>query len=194
MKVPLTRIPLMKDPLVKGHPVHAILSDLPVGTSSAAVVFDLMGIVTRRREWYFATRAALGAAVLSGSAAALVGLWDYQAVPQAHPARRTGAVHGYVNAGALSLLTLSLLARQRRARTKAGPGIFAQGTALAALMALGVSGWLGGELVFRLGWRVVPAEYAEQLEKDLHQHGEDARIAKAHDTVHSYEEEHALLP
>src|SRR5262245_31655326 len=91
----------MKDPIVKGHPVHAILSDLPIGTTTAAVAFDLIGMVTRKREWYFAANAALGTAVLSGSAAALVGFWDYQAVPPEHPARRTGALHGYVNAAAL---------------------------------------------------------------------------------------------
>jgi uncharacterized membrane protein len=184
----------MKDPLIKGHPVHAILSDLPVGTTTAAVACDLMGLVTGRREWYFATQASLGLAVLSGSSAALVGLWDYLAVPHDHPARRVGAVHGFVNAGVLSLLALSFTTRQRRMRAKAGPGVFAHATTLGALMALGVSGWLGGEMVFRLGWRVTPAEYDEQLEEDLRQHGEDARIAKAHAVVQSYEEEHALLP
>lgn len=180
----------MKDPLIKGHPVHAILSDLPVGTTTAGVAFDLLGLVTRRREWYFAARAALGLAALSGSAAALVGLWDYQAVPREHPARSTGAVHGYVNAGALSLLALSFVAR----RAETAPSMVARAAAASALMALGVSGWLGGELVFRLGWRVTPAEYAEQLEEDLRQHGEEERIAKAHNTVESYEQEHALLP
>lgn len=184
----------MKDPLIKGHPVHAILSDLPVGTTTAAVACDLVGMATGRREWYFATQATLGMAVLSGGAAALVGLWDYQAVPHEHPARRTGALHGYVNAGAVSLLAISLIARQGRMRAKAGPGMFAHATTLAALLALGVSGWLGGEMVFRLGWRVTPAEYDEQLEQDLRQHGEDARITKAHDAVQSYKAEHALLP
>lgn len=193
----------MKDPLIKGHPLHAMLSDLPVGTTTAAVAFDLMEMVTRRREWSFATRAALGAAVVSGGAAALVGLWDYQEVPHEHPARRVGTVHGWVNAGALSLLALSFVARlrgmsdnrgRRSERAEAGPGVFAHATALAALLALGVSGWLGGELVFRLGWRVTPAEHAEQLEEDLRQHGEEARIAKAHTIVQSYEQEHALLP
>lgn len=184
----------MKDPLIKGHPVHAILSDLPVGTTTAAVACDLVGMVTGRREWYFATQATLGLAVLTGSSAALAGLWDYLEVPHEHPARRVGAVHGFVNAGVLSLLALSFTARQQRMRAKAGPGVFAHATALAALMALGVSGWLGGELVFRLGWRVTPAEYDEQLEQDLRQHGEDARIAKAHDVVRAYEAERALLP
>ena len=194
----------MKDPLIKGHPLHAILSDLPVGTTTAAVAFDALGMVTRRREWSFAARAALGAAVVSGGVAALVGLWDYREVPQEHPARRTGATHGYVNAGALSLLALSFAARQRGSsarrrgrrgeRVESGPSIFARATLLAAMMALGVSGWLGGEMVFRLGWRVTPAEHAEQLEEDLRQHGEEARIAKAHTIVQSYEQEHALLP
>src|SRR5712664_182878 len=49
---------------------------------------------------------------VSGGAAALVGLWDYQAVPREHPAHRTGAIHGYLNASMLALLLASLLLRR----------------------------------------------------------------------------------
>lgn len=177
----------MKDPLLKGHPLHAMLSDLPVGTAVAGVAFDLLGAVTRAPGWRFAARAALGAAVASGSAAALAGLWDYQAVPHEHPARRIGAIHGYLNASALVLLLSSLVARRR-----GGPA--ASALSAAGLMVLTTAGWLGGELVFRLGWRVIPAEHAEQMEAELRRRGETAVIEQAHDTVRRYEREHALLP
>jgi uncharacterized membrane protein len=184
----------MKDPLVKGHPLHAMLSDLPVGTTVAGVAFDMLGAITRAPGWRFAARAALGTALASGAAAAAAGLWDYQAVPSEHPARRIGALHGILNACALLLLLLSLLARRQRAAIHAPDEAAARAWALAALGVLAVSGWLGGDLVFKLGWRVIPAEHAEQLEAELRQDGQVDRIERAHATVQQYEQAHALLP
>lgn len=189
----------LRDPLVKGHPLHAILTDLPIGTTVAAAAFDALALAGRSPRWRFAADASVGASFAFGSAAALVGLWDYQAVPREHPARRTGALHGYLNAGVLGLLGASLLARL------GGPsddGVWAPqsrdllGSALAlgALGLLGASGWLGGDLVYRLGWRVAPAERDEQLESALHERGDDALIAQARATVEGYERDHALLP
>lgn len=190
----------MKDPLIKGHPIHALLSDLPIGTTVATVVCDLLGGMTHHAGWRFAARAVLGMGLMSGALAALVGWWDYQAVPQEHPARRIGAWHGWLNASALVLLLASFLGRGPRTGGATprmqvrGPEYLAPLFSLSALLVLTISGWLGGELVFRLGWRVTPAEHAEQLEADLHQQGEDERIAQAHQRVQDYEQGHALLP
>lgn len=185
----------MKDPLVKGHPLHALLTDLPVGALVVGATCDLIGLVSKRPTWRFAARVAHTGAFVSGSAAALVGLWDYQAVPREHPARRVGALHGYLNAGMLGLLLASLLLRRETHAPADGrphPGAFALGSA--ALAMLVASGWLGGDLVYRLGWRVAPAEHAEQLEDALRQRGDGSLIAQAHQTVWQYEQEHALLP
>ncbi len=32
----------MKDPVVKGHPLHAMLSDLPIGITGVCLIFDLL--------------------------------------------------------------------------------------------------------------------------------------------------------
>jgi uncharacterized membrane protein len=185
----------MKDPLLKGHPLHAILSDLPVGTLVAGVACDAMGLVARRPEWRFAADVAHGAALLGGCAAGLVGLWDYQAVPGDHPVRAAGARHGLLNAAMLALLGASLLARRRaRSRPDGRARPAAMALSGAALAVLGASGWLGGDLVFRYGWRVAPAEHAEQLEDALRARGEADLIDAAHATVRRYERTHALLP
>ena len=185
----------VKDPLIKGHPLHAILTDLPVGALVAGSTFDLLGLITRRPAWRFAARAAHTSAFASGCLTALVGLWDYQAVPPDHPARRVGAIHGYLNAAMLSLQASSLLLR-REAHAPASGRPFVPGVifSTAAFAVLGVSGWLGGQLVFHLGWRVTPAEHDEQLEDALRKRGETQLIEKAHDTVHQYEETHSLIP
>ena len=66
----------MKDPLVKGHPLHALLTDLPIGALVVGATCDLIGLVSKRPTWRFAARVAHTGAFVSGSAAALVGLWD----------------------------------------------------------------------------------------------------------------------
>ncbi len=185
----------IKDPLIKGHPLHAILTDLPVGMLVAGTTFDLFGLITRRPRWRFAARAAHTSAFVSGCVTALVGLWDYQAVPTDHPARRVGALHGYLNASVLSLLLSSVLLRRESYAPASGrPSTAAVIFSSAALAVLGVSGWLGGQLVYHLGWRVTPAEQDEQLEDALRKRGEMHLIQKAHDTVHQYEETHSLIP
>jgi uncharacterized membrane protein len=190
----------MKDPLIKGHPLHAMLTDLPVGTTVAGVAFDTVADVTHSERWRFAATASFGAAFLSGALAALVGFWDYQAVPPDHPARRTGALHGYLNAGVLVLLGLTTVTRVRATPAPTDttadkpPSRPFRLLPLLALTVLSVSGWLGGDLVFKLGWRVRPAEYDEQLEADLSRSGDRERIDKAHATAHEYERAHALVP
>lgn len=185
----------MKDPLIKGHPLHALLTDLPIGALAVGTTCDLVSLLTKRPAWRFAARAAHTSALASGVGAALVGLWDYQAVPREHPARRVGALHGYLNAGMLGLLLGSLLLRRESAAPAdgrpRGAALALSGAALATLVA---SGWLGGDLVYKLGWRVVPAEHAEQLEDALRQRGDDGLIEQARQTVQEYEQEHALLP
>ncbi|MGH2346649.1 MAG: DUF2231 domain-containing protein [Chloroflexota bacterium] len=190
----------MKDPLVKGHPLHAMLSDLPVGTTVAGVVFDILASATRSEHWRFAATASFGTAFLSGGLAALVGFWDYQSVPPDHPARRTGALHGYLNAGALVLLGLTVATRTSEKTARAAgaadrpPSRASRLLPLLVLTLLTASGWLGGELVFKLGWRVLPAEHAEKLEADLRRSGDQLRIDKAHTAVLEYEHSHALVP
>jgi uncharacterized membrane protein len=188
-------IATLKDPLIKGHPLHAILSDVPVGSLVAGSAFDLMGMLTGRSSWRVAARAAHMCAFGSGCVAALVGLWDYQAVPREHPARWVGALHGSLNASVMALLVPSLLLRREADAPASGrPATSAVVFGTAALAVLGISGWLGGDLVYHLGWRVTPAEHAEQLEDALRQRGETNLIESAHDTVHHYEQEHALVP
>ncbi|MDB5058540.1 MAG: hypothetical protein JWO59_2012, partial [Chloroflexi bacterium] len=57
----------MKDPVVKGHPLHAILTDIPVGSAVTGVALDMVASLTRSQQWRFAATASFGAAFLSGS-------------------------------------------------------------------------------------------------------------------------------
>jgi len=185
----------MKEPLLKGHPLHAILTDLPIGMHILGTASDYIGLITRKPAFRTTARHAHTGAFISGIAAGAVGLWDYQGVPMDTPTRKTGALHGYLNGSVLALLTGSLIFRRESMNRPDGrPHPVAVGLATTGLLALAASGWLGGDLVYRLGWRVTPAEWDEQIESELQKRGETDVISRAHDTVEQYEQTSSLIP
>jgi hypothetical protein len=107
----------------------------------------------RSRETSFAADAAAACALLSFAPAVLLGWWDWLTIPAAHEARRPATTHGLINTTAAAFV-LAAMWRSRRAEFLA-----------AALGLMTVSAWIGGDLVYRLGWRVRKAELYEQLEE-----------------------------
>src|SRR5258708_673459 len=169
----------MQDPLIKGHPLHALLTDLPIGMLAGGTACDLLGFATRRHTWRFAARAMPTGACASGAAAALGGPSDYRAAPREHPARRTGAIHGYLNASMLALLLASLLLRRESQSPADGrPRTAAVALSGAALAVLTASGWAATSSTASAGVSS-PAQHPQQLEDALRQRGEGAPIQQA---------------
>ncbi|HUH08216.1 MAG TPA: DUF2231 domain-containing protein, partial [Egibacteraceae bacterium] len=81
--------------------------------------------------------------------AAVFGLVDWLAIPRGTRAKRIGMLHGLGNAAVVALFAASWLLRlgQPDYAPQAPAIVLSVGAALLAL----VSGWLGGELVNRLG-------------------------------------------
>jgi nitrite reductase/ring-hydroxylating ferredoxin subunit/uncharacterized membrane protein len=119
-----------------GHPLHPLLTDLPIGFWTSAFVLDLGG---RRTRTAADTLVALGIVTALPTAAA--GVADWSELNQ--PERRGGLLHATANLTATTLYGLSLLARRRGRRT-AGL-VFAAAGATAATF----GGFLGGHLSFR---------------------------------------------
>lgn len=132
-----------------GHPIHQQLIVFPLGLLATAVVFDLLRLATDNEDFATASYLMIAAGVLSGLVAAVFGAIDYLAVPAGTRARRVGAAHGLGNVVVVALFAASWLLRVDE------PSHVATGLALA--LALGgaaiavLTGWLGGELVGRLG-------------------------------------------
>lgn len=132
-----------------GHAIHQQLIVLPLGLLATAVVFDLLRLSTGNADFATASYLMIGAGVVGGLLAAVFGFIDYLAVPPGTRAKRVGAVHGAGNVVVVVLFAGSWLLRA------AEPGHVATGLALGlavtgAALAL-LTGWLGGELVSRLG-------------------------------------------
>lgn len=124
-----------------GHPLHVVLTDVPVGSWTAAAIFDAIELATGRRELMPAADGAVGIGILGALSSAVTGLADWQytvGLP-----RRTGLIHATLNVAAVSLYSASWLLR-RAGRRRAG-----HVTAFLGYGIIAVSAYLGGELVYR---------------------------------------------
>lgn len=118
-----------------GHPLHPVLTDVPIGAWSAAAILDVVP----------GTGPASATLIATGCAAAVptavTGWADWS---QLHPPQqRVGLVHAAANGLALALYTSSLLARAR------GRRLTGKAMGYAGLGAMTLGGYLGGHLVFR---------------------------------------------
>lgn len=122
-----------------GHPLHPVLTDLPIGFWTGAVVLDLVG----GRRGRAAADALVGFGLASALPTAAAGAADWSELDE--PERRSGFVHAIANVAATALYGLSFVAR-RRGRRASGVALGLAGAAAAT-----VGGYLGGHLTFRRG-------------------------------------------
>jgi nitrite reductase/ring-hydroxylating ferredoxin subunit/uncharacterized membrane protein len=122
-----------------GHPLHPVLTDIPIGTFTASAVLDLIG----RDRYESASQALLTTGVLAALPTAVAGLADWS--DSSSEDKRVGVVHAAGNVTALSLFTASLAAR------RSGQRGLGRGLGLAGLAVLAGSGYLGGYLSFARG-------------------------------------------
>jgi nitrite reductase/ring-hydroxylating ferredoxin subunit/uncharacterized membrane protein len=139
-----------------GDPLHAALTDVPLGAWTAALAMDAAESITGNQGLATGADAAVTVGLIGAVAAAITGLTDWQHVGGA--SRRVGLVHGILNLSSTALFATSLILRKRESRT-AAKAVGAGGYALALTAAR-----LGGELVYRHGIGIdhAPADSAPE--------------------------------
>jgi uncharacterized membrane protein len=132
-----------------GHPIHPMLIVLPLGLFIAAVVFDAAYLW--RGSPAFATAAYwnISAGIVGGLLAAVFGAIDWLAIPAGTRAKRIGLLHGGSNVVVVLIFALVWLMRGDSPGTAPTTNLFL--LEVVALALGSVAGWLGGELVDRLG-------------------------------------------
>lgn len=158
-----------------GHPLHPVLTDIPIGAWTVTLGLDGLETITRRSDFNTGADIALGAGLLSALAAAVTGLaqWQYTVGRQ----RRLGFSHALLNVAAVGVYGASLFARLRGRR---GMGKM---TATLGYGLVLVAGYIGGDLAFgeRLGVTHIPEQEISEswhpvlAENDLHE-GELKRV------------------
>jgi len=131
-----------------GHPVHPMLIVFPLGLLATAVAFDIVGLVQNDSTWFRTSFWMIAAGIIGGLCAAMFGLLDWTGIPTGTRAKRIGLYHGALNVLVVLLFIASWFMRQRNNEIPPSGALTLSFVAVCLTL---VGGWLGGELVDRLG-------------------------------------------
>lgn len=124
-----------------GHPLHVILTDIPIGAWTTALIFDALDLASGRESFAKAADTSVAIGIAGALGAAVTGITDWQDADA--PARRLGMIHGILNLSGTGLFAASFVSRKRRSRT-AGR--------ILSLLGYGVmtaAARLGGQMVYQ---------------------------------------------
>jgi len=130
-----------------GHSVHQMLIVFPLGLLATSVFFDVIGLISFGDAWSLVSYWTMAAGILGAVIAAPFGFIDWLSIPRGTRARRIGRIHGAGNLLVVALFLGSWLMRSAHEPPGTTAMVLSFGGAGLALL----TGWLGGELVSRLG-------------------------------------------
>ncbi|HET9181031.1 MAG TPA: DUF2231 domain-containing protein [Candidatus Angelobacter sp.] len=132
---------------VSSHPIHPMLVAFPIALWVMAFIFNLIGVSQGNQMLWAAGFYCVIAGCVGAALAALPGAIDWATVvPPKSSAKQRGLIHGCINVAAL-LLFITVAYRQGSAAAQPD-GLNLVLMAIGIIM-IGISGWLGGTLVYR---------------------------------------------
>jgi uncharacterized membrane protein len=139
---------------IAGHPIHPMLVTVPIGLWLFSFACDLIATrVDDPSTWTTVSLYCMVGGAIGAAAAAVPGIVDFLSLRNS-PTRRTALAHMILNVTVLTLFVLNAFLRGQQAVD--------HGTSLAisavAILLLGVSGWLGGKMVYVEGVAVHAGE------------------------------------
>jgi uncharacterized membrane protein len=131
-----------------GHPIHPMLIVFPLGLLATGVIFDVLYLVTGNEAFPTVSYWMITAGILGGLLAALFGFIDWLSIPDGTRAKSLGLWHGAGNFLIVVLFAISWFLRANRPNYDPNGLPFILELVGAVLAT--ITGWLGGELVYRL--------------------------------------------
>ncbi len=122
-----------------GHPLHVILTDVPLGVWAATLLFDILE-ASGREHYSEGADVTLQIGLAGALCAAAAGLTDWHVTDG--PARRVGAVHGMLNLIGTGFYAASMVSRKKKER------VAGRAFALAGFVLTSAAAYLGGTLVY----------------------------------------------
>lgn len=147
-----------------GHPLHPVLTDIPLGAWTLAAIFDLVYIFGQRSATARSgTELVIAVGIVAALGAAVTGYTDWGDTVDRE--RRVGLSHGLLNLLATVLYVVSLVLRLTSPGQ--GLGIILSWVGYALLI---TAAYLGGELVFNIGtgvnhhaWQQPPTDWTPAM-------------------------------
>lgn len=141
-----------------GHPVHSMLIVVPLGLFTGTIIFDLLFFATANPVWASTAFWTLAVGLIGGIIAAPFGTLDWLAIPRGTRAKYVGFLHGVGNVIALALFALSWMTRLENPVAAPSAAYLLSFAGMACSI---LAGWMGGELVTRLGVGVDPDAHVD---------------------------------
>ena len=133
---------------ILGHPIHPMLIVFPLGLLGGSIVFDVAYLASKNGKWAEIAFWMIAVGVISGLVAAVFGVIDLLAIPPGTRAKSVGVWHGVGNVAVVILFAVGWFVRRPAPQS---PHIGAVLLSFVGVALACVTGWLGGELVDRLG-------------------------------------------
>ena len=131
------------------HPLHPAVTDLTIGGYTAAVLVDVLYLVTRQPGLLYAADVLIIASFITSLVSIVSGLTDWNETFEEE--RRTGMLHGLLMVVASIGFVISIWLRLGGGIAQRDVAIW---IAIAAWVVLIVSSYFGGEMVFAYGTEV----------------------------------------
>ena len=136
---------------IAGHPVHPILIPFPLALWVTSFAADVLFYFVRHPTLLVISKFLLAAGCLGGVAAAIPGIIDWLAIKN-DDVKKVANWHARLNVIALIVFAISFFLRLSSYSEIVGRKLTIPFLlSLVGVILIAISGWLGGELVFRFG-------------------------------------------
>ena len=132
---------------IAGHPVHAMLVTIPIGLWVFSLICDFVYIGTGDVRWAVTAYFTLGGGIIGALVAAVPGLLDLLGLRDSRAAR-VGTYHLVLNLAIVAVQAANFWLRMEDGGDAA---VLPRAISIVAVVALVISGWLGGHLVHVMG-------------------------------------------
>jgi uncharacterized membrane protein len=141
---------------IAGHPIHPMLIPFPIALWVFSLFADIMYLWRGNVGWLWIAFWTLLAGCLGAIVAALFGIIDYFSIKDKEVAKMA-AWHARFNVLAFLLFAASWYLRTNQGSSMVGNSLtIPLALSIVGVVAVTISGWLGGELVFKHGVAVNP--------------------------------------
>ncbi len=141
---------------IAGHPIHPMLIPFPLALWTTSFVVDVLFYFLRHPTLLIVSKFMIAAGCLGALAAAIPGIIDWLSINNGD-VKKVANWHARLNITALVVFAISLFLRMGSYSHFVGRKLTIPFLlSLVGVILIVISGWLGGELVFRYGMGTTP--------------------------------------
>ncbi|HEV8366535.1 MAG TPA: DUF2231 domain-containing protein [Pyrinomonadaceae bacterium] len=134
---------------VGGHPIHPMLVAFPIGLWITSFAVDILFYLVRQSTLLIISKFLIAAGCIGAVAAAIPGIIDWWTLKDPNVVR-VANWHARLNIAALVVFAISLYLRMQSHGHLVGHRLMIPFVvSLVGVILIGISGWLGGELVYK---------------------------------------------